>query len=514
MLFYRRNPKEFSFIVLFVCLKITLHFFANSNFGFHRDEFLYMALGEHLDWGFQEVPPFIAGISWFSTSIFGESVFAARVISTFFGALIVFLTGLIVLALNGKRLAIAIACMAVIISPAFLASGYLLQPVVFDQFFWVLAAYLLVRYIRTYENQYVYALGFTAGIGMLNKYSMAFYILALLIALLLTPQRKILLNKAWLGAGAIAFVIFLPNLLWQINRDFPVLRHMNELKETQLNFINPVDFVLQQLMVHATASIVWITGFLYLFFSRPLRQFRFLAVSYLVVIILLIVLQGKSYYSFGAYPALFAVGGMAISRLTSRLSNTLKYSTVALILLPSIIFLPIAIPILPFHSTLKFFQFTSNQMNLTFPLKWEDQQLHATTQDYADMLGWEELSIEVSKTYRLIPENERTLTTIFANNYGQAGALDHYRKKYAFPATVCLSSSYALWAPEKITTQHLIYIDDEYPDDLEHAFKTVRKISEIKNPYAREKGTSVYLLSYPIESILPIYQQHRLEALN
>ena len=156
----------------------------------------------------------------------------------------------------------------------------------------------------------------------------------------------------------------------------------------------------------------------------------------------------------------------------------------------------------------------SDELKLTFPLKWEDQQLHATTQDYADMLGWEELSIQVSNTYRLIPENERALTTIFANNYGQAGALDHYRKKYAYPATVCLSSSYALWSPETINTKHFIYIDDEYPDDLEHAFKKVVKVSQIENPYAREKGTSVYLLSYPIESILPIYQQHRLEALN
>ena len=514
MSFYRRNHKEFSFILLFVFLKLALHFFANSNFGFHRDEFLYMALGEHLDWGFQEVPPFIAGVSWLSTNVFGDSVFAARVISTFFGALIVFLTGLTVLALNGKRLAIAIACMAVIISPAFLASGYLLQPVVFDQFFWVLAAYLIVRYIKTYQNQYLYALGFTAGFGMLNKYSIAFYILALLIALLITPQRKILLNKAWLGAAGIAFLIFLPNLLWQINHDFPVLKHMNELKETQLNFIDPIDFVLQQLLVHGTASIVWITGFIYLFFSRTLRQFRFLALSYVVVILLLIFLQGKSYYSFGAYPVLFAVGGMAVSRILSRLQNSLKYAVVTLILLPSIIFLPIAIPILPFNATLKFFEFTSNEMKLTFPLKWEDQQLHATTQDYADMLGWEELSMQVSKTYRLIPENERALTTIFANNYGQAGALDHFRKKYALPATVCLSSSYALWAPEKINTRHLIYIDDEYPDDLQPAFKKVVKISQIENPYAREKGTSVYLLSYPIESILPIYQQHRLEALN
>lgn len=153
-------------------------------------------------------------------------------------------------------------------------------------------------------------------------------------------------------------------------------------------------------------------------------------------------------------------------------------------------------------------------MNLKFPLKWEDQQLHATTQDYADMLGWEELAMGASKSYQLIPEHERHLTTIFANNYGQAGAIDHYRKKYALPASVSLSSSYALWSPDSIQTRHVIYINDEYPEDLQPAFKKVQKISEIKNPYAREKGTSVYLLSDPVRSIQPIYIKHRLEELN
>lgn len=514
MSFYKRNRKEIQFVLFFTFIKLVLHFAANHNFGFHRDELLYLALGEHNDWGFKEVPPFIAGISWLSVHLFGDSVFAARIFSTLFGALIVYLTGLTVLALGGKRLAIAIGCLAVIISPAFLASGYLLQPVVFDQFFWVLSAYLIIRYIRTYQNQYLYALGFAAGFGMLNKYSMAFYMVALLTAILLTPQRKMFLNKAWLAAAAIALLIFLPNLIWQINHGLPVIKHMNELKETQLNFLSPVDFVLQQLLVHATASIIWLTGFIFLFVSRSLKPFRFLGLAYIIVILLLIFLQGKSYYSFGAYPVLFAAGGMAFSRLLSRLQTGWKYAVLIVILLPSIFFIPIAVPVLPFTTTLKFFRFTADKMKLTFPLKWEDQRYHATTQDYADMLGWEELAIGASKAYLLIPESERLQTTIFASNYGQAGAVDHFRKKYNLPATVCLSSSYALWSPDSIQTRHFIYIDDEYPDDLEPMFKKMTKVSQIKNPYAREKGSSVYLFSYPLKSLQPVYQKHRQEELN
>ena len=514
MSFYRRNRKEFSFILIFTFIKLALHFAANSNFGFHRDELLYMALGEHLDWGYKEVPPFIAFISWLSVHIFGDSVFAARILSTLFGALIVYLTGLTVLALGGKRFAISIACLGVIVSPAFLGSGYLFQPVVFDQFFWVLAAYLIIRFIKTYQVEYLYGLGVAAGLGMTNKYSMAFYLLALISAILLTPQRKIFLNKAWLLAAGIALLIFLPNLIWQINNQFPVIRHMKELKDTQLDFINPFDFTLQQLLIHATASVIWITALFIYFFSRSLRQFRFLGIAYILLIVLLIFLQGKSYYSFGAYPVLFALGGIALSRLLSHLPGGLQYASLAIILIPSLLILPIVVPVLSFNTTLQFFEFTSNKLNLKFPVKWEDQELHATTQDYADMLGWEELAIGASKSFDLIPESDREHTTIFANNYGQAGAIDRFRKKYNLPATVCLNSSYALWSPESIKTRHLIYINDEYPDDLHPAYKKVIKVAEIENPYAREKGTKVFLLSYPVKSILPIYRKHRTEELN
>ena len=38
----------------------SLPFLANGKFELHRHEYLYMALDQHLDWGFLEVPPSIA----------------------------------------------------------------------------------------------------------------------------------------------------------------------------------------------------------------------------------------------------------------------------------------------------------------------------------------------------------------------------------------------------------------------------------------------------------------------
>ncbi|MES3018879.1 MAG: glycosyltransferase family 39 protein [Bacteroidota bacterium] len=512
MSFYKRNAKELQVILFFSILKLILHLVSNSNFGFHRDELLYMAMSEHIDWGYKEVPPFIAGISWFSYAFLGDSVFAMRVLPSIASALIVFMTGLFVISMNGRRFSIVVACSAMVISPSFLASGYLLQPVVFDQLFWVVSAYLLLKHIQTRKTNYIYLLGLAAGIGMLTKYTMAFFIFSLIVAVLISPQRKVLLNKAWIFSFFIAFVIFLPNLIWQINHDLPVISHMQELKETQLNYINPFNFVLQILIIHASASVIWLSGLFYLFFTKSNKRYIFIAYSFIIVVALLLALNGKVYYSFGAFPMLFAAGGICLHKVLGSIVAPFRYAAVTLLLAPSLLLVPTVIPILPFSSTLRFFEFTTSS-GLEFPVKWEDQQRHATTQDYADMLGWEEIAKHAKAAYQKIPKEERSRTTLIAGNYGLAGAIQHYAGKYDLPEPVSLSSSFALWSPDSIETKYIIMIDDDIKD-IASAFGTKVNIGKVENPYAREKDTGIYLLSEPLVDINNFYKTERLKELN
>lgn len=512
MSFYKRNPKEIQIIIFFSVLKLVIHLVSNSHFGFHRDELLYMAMSEHLDWGYKEVPPFIAGISWFSYVFLGDSIFAMRILPSIASALIVFITGLFVISMNGRRFSIIVACSAMVVSPSFLASGYLLQPVVFDQLFWVISAFLIAKHMETRKTNYIYLLGVAVGIGMLTKYTMAFFILALIGALLISPQRRILLNKAWIVAFFIAFFIFLPNVVWQITHQLPVVSHMKELKATQLKYIDPLKFILQILITHASASVIWLSGLIYLFFTKSNKRYVFMGYSFILVIFILLTLNGKVYYSFGAFPMLFAAGGICLQKVMGSIASPLRYTVVGLILAPSLMFIPIVIPILPFGSTLRFFEFTT-ETGLEFPVKWEDQQLHATTQDYADMLGWEDLAKYASTAYQSIPKEERSQTTIIAGNYGQAGAIQHFSNKYDLPDPVSLSSSFALWSPNTIQTKHIIMIDDDI-GDLAEAFREKIQIGELNDPYAREKGTVVYLLSDPLIDFNAFYKSERLKKLN
>jgi len=192
-----KNYQFKSLLFLFVVVKIALNLFAAAHFGYHRDELLHLALANHLDWGYKEVPPFIALLAKISLTFFGDTVFTARILPTIAAGLIIWLTGLITYELGGKRFAISLACLTLIFSPAFVASNYLFQPVVFDQLWWIFSVYFIIKYINTANFSYLYWLGLIVGIGMLTKYTMAFFTFSLVAGILISKEKYCLTDICW-----------------------------------------------------------------------------------------------------------------------------------------------------------------------------------------------------------------------------------------------------------------------------------------------------------------------------
>ncbi|HEY5326767.1 MAG TPA: glycosyltransferase family 39 protein [Mucilaginibacter sp.] len=486
-----------------------------SHFGFHRDEFLHLVLADHLDWGYKEVPPFIALLAKISSVVFGNSVFAARIFPTICGGLIIWFTGLITVELGGKKFAVALACLAMIFSPAFAATDYLFQPVVFDQFWWVMAVWLLTKYSNTSSIKYLYWLGVVVGLGMLTKYSMSFFAFSLLFGLAISKQRKMLLNRHIIGAALIALIIFLPNLIWQITHHLAVITHMRNLRKYQLDYIKPSDFIKQQLMVNGLALLVWLTGLIFLLFSFRLHKFQFLAIAFVLIFTFLLVMNGKSYYLFGAYPMLFAAGAFGFERWLKTSGNALRGVVIAVFTLPNLILFPIVLPVLPLNQTLAFFRFADKNLPfMRFAVTWEDHKVHATTQDYADMLGWNEMTALVAKAWQSLTPDQQKHTQIFADNYGEAGAIHLLGKQYHLPEVISLASSFTLWAPDNLDGQYIIYVDDQGGGNIntfKSCLKSYRKGGEVENPLAREKGTAVFILVHPGQALNARYKKELAE---
>lgn len=508
MPYQNRRSAYTNFILLFVVIKIGFNLLAIPHFGFHRDELLHLALGDHLGWGFKEVPPFIAFLAKLQTSLFGTSVFAARIFTTLAAGVIVWLVGLIVVELGGKMFAITLACLSFIFAPAFLASDYLFQPVVFDQLWWVLAVWLIARYVNYHSAKYLYFLGVVVGVGLLTKYTMGFFTVALILGLLVTRQRKLLFNRHVLFSVIIALLIFLPNIVWQFQHHLPVITHMKTLQKQQLDYIKPADFISQEFLVNGAAMLVWLVGLGFLLFSYKLRKFQFMAFAFMLIFVFLLEMNGKSYYLFGAFPMLFAAGGYGFERWIKIKYTGLRALAVILFTVPNLLFFPTALPVLPLNNTLAFIRFTGRYVPASkFAVTWEDHKTHPLTQDYADMFGWEEMVAKTAKVYNSLTPEEKSHAIIITDNYGEGGAFARFGPKYQLPEAVCLASSFALWAPANIHPQTLIYVsDDADVSDLKPFVASTQLVARVTDTLAREHGTAIFLLKGVQPKVSGIYQ--------
>lgn len=471
--------------------KLVLHLSTNTNYGLHRDEYLYLNQAEHLSWGYMEVPPMIALIAKIARFLLGDTPFAARFFPALIGAVSIILIGIMVRDMGGKKWAQLLAGATFLLSPAFLGSNNLFQPVSFNQFCWLLAALFVVKIIRYRQARHWYFLGITAGLGFLTKYSIVFFFLALIVGFLLSPHRKVFLSRyPWISLG-IALLIALPNLIWQYQYRFPVVRHMQELSATQLQNVSPADFLIPQFIFHFAASIVWIGGLVFLIRSDRLRDFRLLAWAFLALIVMLLLLSGKDYYTIGAYSMLFAAGGIAWEHWLGW-KITLLIPVILIFNLPAI---PYAIPVLSIEKMKTHAAMMKKRFGLEAPLRWEDGVVRELPQDYADMHGWEEIPEKVARFYHNLPPNEREYCMIIAGHYGQAGVLNFYRKKYDLPETYSLNSSFIMWVPETIAFNCMIQIDDNRQSSSAF-FQSVELIDSIENQYARDPGL-IYYKSQP-----------------
>ena len=500
--------KKTNALIFFLALiKFILPYLLQNNvYEPHRDEFLYLAQGYHMAWGFNEIPPLLSVFAWL-THIFGDGMFWIKFWPNLFGVFTFVATAKIIQTLGGKSFGIFLAFLPFIFG-VYLRLFFLFQPNSPEVFFWTMIAYSVLRYIQTAKNKYVYMLGISIGLGMLSKYSVAFFVVSILAGLLLTRQRKIFLNKHLYYAGGIALLIFLPTILWEYNHHFPIIVHMKELSKTQLQYISPEDFLKDQLLMNIPCAFIWLAGLYFSAFSHNGRKYRAFAWAYVFVIILLIILHGKNYYSLGIYPVLFAFGAYHIERFTEQGSRIWRYAFVLLPFLIGATFIPLALPIAKPPALANLYKVMHSEK--TGALKWEDLQNHPLPQDFADMLGWEEMTQKMAQAYNTLDSNEKAHTFLFCDNYGEAGAVNYYRYKYNLPEAHSDNGSFLYWMPRYQHIDNLILITDDL-EEMEHPFvqwfKSAEVVGSVTNHYAREYGSLIILFKGANEQLNKMFKQ-------
>ncbi|HEV7745088.1 MAG TPA: glycosyltransferase family 39 protein [Pyrinomonadaceae bacterium] len=470
--------------------KLVLHCVFNNRYGYFRDEFDYLACGDHLAWGYVDQPPLLPFLVRISRAVLGESLRSIRFLPALATSLAVVLTALIAREFGGRRFALVLSAVAVLIAPIYLSGGSLLTTNCLEPLLWMGCAYSAILAVKR-DPRYWICFGVVAGLGLQEKYSIAIFGFGIVVGLLLTKHRRALLSKwFWLG-GLAAFVIFLPNLIWNVQHHWPFLELMHNIKTTGKDVeLSPVQFFAQQiLLLHPLTAPIWIAGLIALLFSQRLKNFRFLGWCYLISFAAFVVLKGKNYYLGPIYPMLFAAGAIILENGIERIrQGWLKPVTLILLLACGAWFAPLVVPILPID------RFIAYMGTLPFkvPRTEHSHMSAALPQHYADQFGWEEMTALTAQAWSRLKPEERPDCGIFAQDYGQAGAIDFFGRRYGLPPALSGHQTYFLWGPRGYSGNCLIVLDDR-KEVLEEKFESVEYVGSSDNPYALERNIPVYI---------------------
>lgn len=499
------SRSEVTLALYFSALKLLLHFLTNGQYGYFRDELYYLACGEHLAWGYVDQAPLIAFVTWFERAIFGDSLFALRFLPALAGAATVFLTGLIAREAGGRRFAVTVACLSIIIAPYFLLINTLLTMNAFEPLFWTACAYMLIRILK-YEESHLWPLfGAVAGLGLLNKHSTLAFGFAVVVGLALTRARRQFLNL-WLWAGgALALLVFAPNIIWQMQHGWPTVEVLRNADKNQNVAFSLAEFVKGQvLLMHPLTLPVWLSGIYFYLFRKEARPFRALGWGFVALFALMVTFRAKVYYILPFYPILLASGGAQVETwLESRraLHVLARPAFLFVLLAGGAILLPLGLPILPVETFIRYQHFVGLE-----PPRTEKLKLAELPQVYADMFGWEEMTRTIAGVYQSLAPEERGRCAIFASNYGEAGAIDFFGARYGLPKSISGHQNYFLWGPREYTGECVITIGAKL-EDLQKGFDEVEQAATFTHPFVlpHENNNPVFVCRKPKRPLKEIW---------
>ena len=429
------------------------HVVFGDNYGYFRDELYFMAMSHHPAFGYVDVPPLVAWITLIPRFLTGNALWAIHVISALVCAGTILLTGLMARLLGGARWVQGLAALGSATNLVLLAGGSTYTYDVFDQFWWALAATILIRLLRDDQPQRWLAFGVVAGLGLLTKETMLFWGFALVVGLLLTRQRRLLFSRWTLLGGVIAFALVSPFLIWNAVNGWASFQYWAGYSQNHSSGGTPLDFLANQILVNNPFSVfLWGAGLWY-FFSKRGARYRVFGWAYVILFVLFILIQGKSYFLAPAYPPLYAGGAVLVGQWRVGSRRWVAAYAVALALIGALL-APAAMPVLAPAVYAHIYGPSGNSGS-----QQNSGDVYGLPQSLADRFGWEQQVALIAQVYHSLPPNEQRVACIYTENYGEAGALVQFGPSYHLPPPISGHNAFYLWGPNGCTGQVLITIN-------------------------------------------------------
>jgi 4-amino-4-deoxy-L-arabinose transferase-like glycosyltransferase len=448
---------------------VVLHTLANGQYGFHRDELMTVDNARHLAWGYVEYPPLTALVGRVELELFGTSLRGFRFFPALAAGLVLVLTGLSARELGGKRRALLVAAVAATISGTLLFDGSFLSYEIFDYLSWVVVAYLVIRLLKSDDPRWWVAIGAAIGVGMMTKFTMGFLVAGVVAGVVLTPARRYL-RSPWLWCGAaVAVLVWLPNLMWQVQHHFVTLEFVKSIHARDVRWGRANGFLLDQFWScnNPVTLPLWAGGLWYLFSTPAARRYRMVGWMYVVPLVAYLATKGRGYYLAPAYPMLLAAGAVWgeqwVSLLSAPSALTVKRTTWRTLAWAGLIAAAVTIPLAPVNST---WWRVADSMNGNFNHE----------------IGYREMVATVAKVRDTLPVKQRARLGIFAGDVGEAGAINLYGPAYGLPQAISWMNSYWLRGYGDPPPETLIVVG-MHRDLLDQNFESCELVNHLTNPW-------------------------------
>lgn len=482
--------------IVLAAITLLVHLVVNNGFyyGASSDELYFIVCGQHPAMGYVDQPPLVPWIAGLSHALFGTALLPLRLIPALAMTATVALTVEFARAMGGARFAQWLSGLTVLFSGAFLVEGLELVTDMMQPLTWLGCGWCLLRVAQSRDERWWLAFGAIAGVSLLSKYLILFFLAGLAVGLIFTPLRRSL-SQRWLYLGAaIALVIASPSVIWQAMHGFPFLELSKVAISGKNLALSPLEFFGQQiLLVGPAAAPIWIAG-LWRFSVKPgLSELRAFPIAYGVMVAIFLMLHGKAYYIVPIYPVLLAGGAVAIEEWLAW--KPLRACILAVVTGIGTLAAPLALPILPPEKYASYAAMLGISSGATASERFAQGPLPA---HLAGMIGWPEMAAKVAAAYNALPADDRTRAVFYGRDYGEAAALDVYGPALNGPPVIAGHNNYFLWGPKGFDGSVVIVLyGDVMP--LMKNYRSVQIVGHIDSPYAQswEARMPIYVLRGP-----------------
>ncbi len=461
---------DIGILILLALGRVILQVFTNGQYGFHQDELVTLdAAAHHLAWGYVAWPPVTPFLARVALALFGPSVIGLRSFAVLAEGIMMLLTGLMIRDLGGSRWAQILGAVAVATTPNSIIQGGLFQYETLDYVCWVLLAFMVIRLLKSENPRWWLGIGAAIGLGMMTKYTIAFSVVGLVVGTLATRNRRYLASPwLWSGAG-LALVIWLPNLLWQVQNHWITLNFLASIHARDVQAGQAGTFLIDQVLFNLNPVMLFlvIAGLYYFWFAPSGQRYRLLGWMYGAPFILLLLAQGNGYYLAPAYPMLAAGGAVWWEQRLGRVANQRRARawqriTWSILSVFAVFLIAVELPVAPLGSA--WWEVVSNS----------NEQLKSE-------VGWPELVQQVATAYNSLPDAEKAHAAILAASSGEIGSIDLYGPAYGLPRVISGFDSYWQYGYGNPPPQTVIVVG--FPNDLLAQFQDCTFIAPISMPF-------------------------------